>query len=69
LKKTKLRLGWDFAYSNMSWACLMRARFLKNKYCKIVLYKSSLVWLGIADWYDSILENTHWQWGKGQFLK
>jgi len=30
----------------MSQMVIMRARFLKNKYCKISLFKSSSVWKG-----------------------
>jgi len=30
-----LRLAWDFSYSFMPWAFLMRSIFLKSKYKKI----------------------------------
>jgi len=38
----------------------MKARFLKTKYQKNSSYRSSSIWLGINDWYGTILQHTFW---------
>jgi len=64
-----LRLAWDFSYSLISWAMLMRSRFLKTKYNKFVLYKSSPVRPNINEWYDIILDSTRWILANGEKIK
>jgi len=52
------KLAWNFAYNNMPWSFLLKARVLKSKYKFRMVYRSSSLWLGIKQFYATILDYT-----------
>jgi len=63
-----LKLAWNFAYSNMSWSFLLKARVLKSKYEFKMAYRSSYFWPGIKQFYSTIIDYTSWTVGTGSFI-
>jgi len=62
------KLAWNFAYSKKPWFFLMKARVLKSKYKFRMLYRSSSIWPGIKQLYDTILDHTSWIVGTSTFI-
>jgi len=58
-----LKFAWNFAYSNKLWSLLLKARVLKSKYKLRVVYRSSFIWYGIKQFYETILDHTYWNVG------
>lgn len=59
-----LKLCWDFLHSNEKWACLLRARVLRNG-CPILYCLGSSIWSGIKHKYGDAINNVVWQLGNG----
>jgi len=55
-----LKLAWNFAYSNRPWCLLLKVKVLKSKYELRMVYRSSSLWLGIKQFYSTILDYTSW---------
>jgi len=63
-----LKLAWNFAYSNRSWSLHLKARVLKSKYEFKMVYRSSSLWLGIKQFYSTIIDYTSWTVGTCSFI-
>jgi len=63
-----LKLAWDFAYSNMPWSLLLKARVLKSKYEFRMVYRSSSLCPEIKQFYSTILDYTSWTVGICSFI-
>jgi len=63
-----LKRYWNFAYSNRPWSLLLKVRVLKSKYKFRIVYRSSFLWLGIKQFYSTILDYTSWTVGTCSFI-
>jgi len=63
-----LKLAWNFAYSNMPWSFILKAKVLKSKYEFIMVHRSSSLWHGIKQFYSTILDYTSWTVGASTFI-
>jgi len=63
-----LKLAWNFAYSNMPWSLLLKARVLKSKYEFRMVYRFSSLWPKVKQFYSTILDYTSWTVGTGSFI-
>ena len=63
-----LKFAWNFAYSNMPWSLLLKARVLKSKYEFRMVCRSSSLWLENKQFYSTILDYTSWTVGTCSFL-
>ena len=63
-----LMFAWNFAYSNKPWSFLLKAKVFKSKYKDKMVYRSSSIWPGIKQFYDTIFYHTYWTVDTGTFI-
>jgi len=62
------KFAWNFSYSNRLWFFLLKVRVLKSKYEFRMVYRSSSLWLGIKQFYSTILDYIFWTIGTCIFI-
>lgn len=67
-KAAALKLCWDFTQSSNHWACLLRARVLRNN-SHIPGHVSSSVWAGLKNCYLDVQDNLSWLIGSGDAVR
>ncbi|XP_058782945.1 uncharacterized protein LOC131657578 [Vicia villosa] len=65
---SNLKLGWDLINSEENWACLLRARVLRN-FGYIRHHIFSTVWSSIKPEIQCLYSNTAWSIGNGSRIK